>query len=200
MHGIEHTILLYLNSTPLVAYTVLFLGMLFEGDTFLVTVGFLIKHSVFQPILGFVVALLGVTAGDTLWYVLGTKLETLTPRFRTWLIKISEPLEEPLQYSLFRTLLISKFTYGFHRPLMVRVGIARIPFYTMLRANTLACALWIVSLSSIGFLAGSALRRLQENVRTLELGIFVGVVVLLVLFYTAHRAHKRKVNKVEKES
>lgn len=104
----------YLPLLGLGVYIAIFAAMVLEGEIFLFATAFLASQGFLIPELAFLAIFGGVTIGDSLWYLLGYKINNSETRVSRWLVKKTGQFDEHLMKDSFKTLFISKFIYGAH--------------------------------------------------------------------------------------
>ena len=106
----------------------------------------------------FWVSMLGVLAGDVLWYWTGRFLKEKYPRQR--LIKFAERRVKRMFPSIecnpFRLIFISKFLYGFNHSTILVLGFLKINFWDFLRVQLRASFLWVIIFLTLGYFFGQA--------------------------------------------
>jgi membrane-associated protein len=179
----RHYILAALGATPLIAYSVLFFGMMIEGDLLVFTTGFLIHHRAFDPWDAFFVALAGCVIGDFLWYLLG-RTDTSHNKILRWLgeatDKIGGRIDAHISVRTFRTLFISKFIYGVHHFTLVRAGRRGVPLGKLFKNDVPASALWIIIVGALGYLASASFELVRRRVHYLEIALLLAVALYFI--------------------
>ncbi|MBI5004854.1 MAG: hypothetical protein HZC04_01550 [Candidatus Lloydbacteria bacterium] len=185
------TLLLHEPSWRFLTYFLVFIGMLFEGEIVLFTAFFLASSGVidFYDTLFFVVS--GVIIGDILWYFAGAYLER-----RGWIPACLRPASKTIDTHLsarpFATLLFSKFTYGLHRPTLLRAKEAGIDLYTFIKMEVAASLLWIIVVGICAVLFSAAIGLFKKYLRFAEIGLLISVSVFILLSRLANSYYKKK--------
>ena len=188
----ESHILSYLNYWEPLGYIIVFLGMMFEGDTFLFIASFLAHQGIFQPIPLFVTALWGMVLGDNLWYSLGFKLRNSDSKLVRWAEKATGPFDEHLKNNPLRTIFIAKFTYGINHAIILRAGTLKIKWKDLEKSDILATILWIVIVGALGYFSGASFGYVKHYLRYGEIAILIGLIIFLGLEYFITKKTKRK--------
>lgn len=160
-------------------YVLLFIGMVFEGDIIFFTAAFLTHQGFFDLGNMLVIALSGAFIGDWLWYMLGLKLS----RF-SWVRKLSERIASPFDTHIaerpFRTLFLSKFTYGIGHLLLTRAGLLGISPKKFLEADVLAVLSWAAVVGGLGYLGSASFVLIHRYLRILGFGILIAWILFFI--------------------
>ena len=172
------------------AYALLFLGLLFEGETFLFAAFFLVRQGHLSLPGVFVVAFFGVLAGDWMWYWVGRHLE----RF-TWLAgkmgALAGPIDRQLIRRPFHTLFLSKFVYGIHRITQIRSGAIRIEAKTFWKADVSATFFWVGSIAILGYASAASIGHLKHIFKYTEVALLFFVVLFFLIAHLVSRYTKK---------
>lgn len=181
LHGLE--------SWRLFTYSVIFIGMLFEGEVVLFTAFFLASSGLidFYDTSFFVVS--GAIAGDILWYFAGSYLEKreLIP---ACLRPASKTIDAHLSSRPFATLLFSKFAYGLHRPTLLRAKEAGIDFYTFMKIEIVASLVWISVIGVCAVLFSEAIGLFKKYLRFAEIGLLISIGIFILLSHIVNNYYK----------
>ena len=184
--------LAYHSQWRLYGYTLLAFGIFIEGDAVLYTAGFLAHRGVFDPSLTFFWLLAGATLGDIVWYNLGSYLETQDNTIVRWLKKATNPFGLYLTNHPKKSLFISKFLYGVNHAILCKAGAMQTPLKTFIRNDLPANLLWIVIVGGLGYASSAGLVHMRHPVRMAELGLFVGILVIMFIFRIMAYIFKQK--------
>jgi membrane protein DedA with SNARE-associated domain len=172
------------------AYVFLFLGLLFEGETFLFAAFFLARQGHLSLGGVFIVAFFGVLAGDWMWYWVGHHLE----RF-TWLASkmgaVAGPIDRQLLKRPLHTLFLSKFIYGIHRITQIRSGAIRIEARTFWQADMSATFFWVGSIALLGYASAVSIRYLSHIFKYTEVAFLFALIVFFLLAHGVSWYNKR---------
>ena len=180
MHSAFITALVSLGG---VLYLIVFLGMIFEGDVFLFTSFFLVHAKIVRLAPAVAAIFLGAIVGDILWYWMGRERPRLSflPR---WIQKVSThacaPFDEHIKHRLFHSVFISKFTYGIHHLLIVRVGMLKIRFKRFFKIDLPATLLWMLIVGGLGYVAGASFDLLRRRIHVFELLLLLAVLAFII--------------------
>lgn len=183
----ETIFLHYLESWSLLVYILIFLGMFIEGDIILFLCFYLAHQGELNIFVLIAVTLVGVFLGDMCWYKFGIYPERWFPFLKKKIEKISAILDEQLQKNLFRTVLISKFTYNFHHITLMRAGAIRIPFKKYLRADVLSSFFWIVVIGGFGYASSLSFMLFKKYLKFAEIGLLISLVIFFILMKLFYR-------------
>ena len=173
-------ILYYLLLYKPLGYILAFFGMIIGGDETVFITAFLARERFLELNLVLLVILVGVFWGDLFWYVLGTRLKEESFLGR-WVIKLTQPFDEHLTNNSFRTIFISKFTYGFNHAVLIRAGMLKVNFRKFLFSNTLSILFWVAIVGGLGYFSSVSLHTLKHYLRYTEIALLSGLVGFALL-------------------
>jgi membrane protein DedA with SNARE-associated domain len=187
----ETIFLHYLESWSLLVYALIFLGMFIEGDVILFLSFYLANQGELNLFVLIAVTLVGVFLGDMCWYKFGIYPEKWFPFLKKRIEKISAILDDQLQKNLFRTVLISKFTYNLHHITLMRVGALQIPFKKYLKTDILSSIIWIISIGGLGYVSSLSFSLFKKYLKFAEIGLLISLIVFFVLIKLFSRYAKK---------
>jgi membrane protein DedA with SNARE-associated domain len=191
----------YLPHSPLIAYILIFLGMVVEGEVTLFTalylaqIGYLSFEYVGPVLIG------GIFVGDFLWYRLGIFLHK-HPRFariRAFVERMTRLLDEQIVARPIHTLFVSKFTYGINRAAIVRAGALGIPLTTFLEADIMAVLAWLGVIGGIAYKLSLSLTHASRYIRYVEIGFIIGVLAFIIITHLVSKLSYANVKKTEQK-
>ena len=174
-------------------YLIAFLGMVIEGDAVIFLFGFLTQLRFFNPIMIFLFLITGAVLGDAAWYWLGSHFHRLPSFVIRWIERVAPPFDNHLQNRTFRTLFISKFTYGLHHAFFVRAGMLRLPLRRLFRVDILASIPWILIVGTLGYFSGASFIYVKHLVKFVEVLFVLGIAGFLVLAHYVGNYYKKKI-------
>lgn len=181
----------YLSEYQTLGLVIIFLGMMIEGDIFLFTTGFLVNRGYFAIDLAFLAVFLGTLIGDNLWYVLG-ELINENSVFGRFVSRLTKPFDKHLRGRTFRTILITKFAYGVHRPTLIRAGMLRLPFKKFIEGDIIAIVLWIFLVGGLGYLSSVSFILIKHYLRYTELTLFFGLILFILISHLVSHISKKE--------
>lgn len=185
------TILHYLNLYKPFDYLLLFLGMMFEGDTFLFIASFLVHQGVLEIVPAAVIALWGIILGDNLWYSAGLKLRNSRSILNQWSEKLAKPFDEHLIARPFKTIFIAKFIYGINRAIIFRAGVLKIKWSKLEESDILAALCWMAVISGLGYFSGASFSLIRHYFRYGETALLVIIIIFLVIEYLIKKSTRK---------
>ncbi len=190
---VDSLVLYYVAFWRPLAYLVLFLAMILEGEIFLFTAAFLAAQHFIDPAITFFVLFLGVQFGDSLWYWLGHKINHSDNAVSRWLVKVTGSFDEHIQKNTLRTIFISKFTIGFHHLILARAGVLKVKYREFFRDDFYANIAWIAIVGGLGYLSGASFGLFKHYLRFAEYALLISLGLYLVLnFLIAKFTLKKK--------
>lgn len=179
-------------------YVLLFLGMVLEGEVFLIVAGMLARLKAFDFAEVVWVALAGVIVGDVLWYGIGVLLSRFDGRIsitktaeKTVYMVFPKFLKKP-----FLSILLSKFIYGVNHATLVFSGMVKLNFRVFFQAEVLASFVWVAIYAVAGYMFGHAAIAVTHKAARfalLALAFVVGFILLerWMSFYYERQESKR---------
>lgn len=162
-------------------YIFVFFGVIIEGEVALFTSSFLTRQGVFNIGYVSITLLLGALAGDLMWYALGRRFGSSNSFIMRWLNRVAGRFDSHIAKSPIRTIFISKFTYGFHRAVLVRAGILRLSMKKIFRADLLVTIVWMIVVGGLGYASSASIPLVRKSVHLVEsmfLVFFIGFIIL----------------------
>jgi len=193
IHNMHSFIFHYLLIWRPLGYLLVFIGMIFEGDIFLFTTGFLTFQRFFDPGDMLAILLSGALVGDLLWFWVGQLLDDSDHWFSRWAIKLAKPFDSHLLKMPFRTILLSKFAYGLHHPILLRAGVLRLRFRDYVKFDLLATVLWVVAVGGLGYFSGASFRVVRHYLKYTEFALLASLVIFLVVWHFVSNRSKSKI-------
>lgn len=172
-------------------YIFVFIGMALEGDAVLFSAAFLTHQGFFDPGDMAFAVFGGVITGDLLWYRLGASLAA-GGRFARWLERLTAPFDDHLRGRLARTIFISKFAYGLHHPIIMRVGALALNLRRFLAADLAATFCWVLIIGGLGYISSASFAFVRHYLRFTEIALFLALAVFLVFWHFVARRSKAK--------
>ena len=173
------------------AYTIILIGMLFEGEIFLFTAFFLASEGYIDPLNTLFFVVVGTLAGDLLWYFMGPYVERI--RFiQKIILPIAGKIDSQLKKRPAFTILISKFIYGFHRPTLLRAKLVGISLKQFIKIAFPASIIWIAAIAVLAVLFSASIGLFKTYLKFAEIGLFVGVCAFVVADYLISGFYRKK--------
>jgi membrane protein DedA with SNARE-associated domain len=186
----ESLILDSLSDYQFINYLAAFLGMVFEGDTALFIISFLTSQGFFDFFTIVLVVFFGTFFGDLLWYWFGLKVKNGS-FIKKWADRIAIPFDNHLIKRNFRILFISKFTYGIHHALLVRAGILKMNFETIVRNVFVSTIFWVPIIGSIGYFSGISAPLFKKYLKYTEVILLLFVLAFILVSHYISRCSKK---------
>ncbi|MDP3947189.1 MAG: DedA family protein [bacterium] len=184
-------LVVFLTAWQPLGYLLAFFGMIVEGDIFLFAAAFLTSRGLFDPLLMFAALFSGVIFGDVLWYGLGI-LACRAPRLGRCINALSCRFDSQLLRHPWRMIFVSKFIYGIHHVLLIRLGMAGMNFRRFLKMDLSASLGWIAVVGGLGYLSGASFALIEHYVRFVEFALLATLALFLFFEYFAVRLLRPK--------
>ena len=166
---VQSFIFYYLIIWPSLGYLLGALGVLIEGDLTWFTLAFLLSQGFFNVELMLLVVFLGVVVSDTLFFFIGRWIKYLPKIVYFWSNKISQPFDKHLHDRPLQTLLISKFAYGVHKPILIRMGMIDKTYWDFMKADLPSIFTWMMTIGALGYFSGLSFFLVQRYLIVLVL-------------------------------
>lgn len=156
-------------------------GMLIEGDITWFTLSFLTSQGFFNLGLMLFVIFWGVVASDTLFFFIGRSIHRFPGFVKIWSDKIAQPFDRHIHNRPLQTLLISKFAYGVHKPILVRMGMIGKSYWNFMSQDLPSIFVWMAVIGGLGYFAGLSFFLVQQYLHYAEVGLLVGLVIFFLV-------------------
>jgi len=172
-------------------YAVVFVGTFLEGETILVTAGFLAHRGHLSLSLVILAAFAGTMAGDQLFFYLGRWkgmpfLEN-RPTWKSGARRAVDLLERHQNWII----LGFRFVYGIRTATPFMVGVSRVSPGRFALLNFLGAGAWAVAVGSLGYLLGHTLDLFLENAKRYERLVIAGLLGIGTVLWLVHRYRLR---------
>ena len=175
-------------------YPLLVLAIFFEGEAVIYTVMFLTFEKIISAWITVPLIFVSVMFTDFISYSIGARCPKYFPRIAHYYEKLTSPMDARLKSVSFSVYLISKFTYGFHRAVLIRSGMIGIPVKKLFAINFFTSIIWIGAISAIAFGSWRSVSYLR-SFRYVEITLLAGIIgVLLGSHIISHFAKMKLAN------
>jgi len=175
-------------------YSVLFLGLLLEGEAILFTAFYLVHQGKLDLGDTIGIAICGVLIGDSLWYFGGSAISGL-PIIKKIVARLPKDFDAFIGKRPKISIIVSKFIYGFHRPTLIRLKEAGVVYSNFLRADIPGALLWLSIVSALGYFFSSSTALLKEYFKYWEIGLTVSLIIFFFLTKLISKLILKKVRK-----
>ncbi|PJE60062.1 MAG: hypothetical protein COU85_00235 [Candidatus Portnoybacteria bacterium CG10_big_fil_rev_8_21_14_0_10_44_7] len=167
------------------AYFLIALGMVFEGEIFLLVAGSLTFFQILYLPWVLLAALLGTFAGDVFWYKLGRRYgRGLIQKYGRWFLIPSQRFAKMEKMVLEHgpwLIFLTKFLYGLNHAFLVAAGAIKFGFKKFLRYQLPASAFWMFVFVFLGHFFASSLAALKKDIHFFGLSLLGLIVLILIL-------------------
>ena len=193
----ESLLLQYIESWRVLGYLVIFFGMFFEGEVLLFAAFYLARQGYLDIGDTYIIATCGAIIGDILWYYIGSFANTdrfwLTRYFR----RVAAPADRIIAREPFIVLVISKFTYGFHRITILRARPAGIPLHSFLKMDIPALFIWTATIAVLGYALAESLVFFKEYIKFAEVGFLIAILVFAGIAHLISKQSKEMIRHMD---
>ncbi len=179
---LESTFFQALTVHPLLTYSVLFVVVLIEGgEAAVFGAVFLIHRGYLDPYIAFPIVFSALFSGDIGWYYVGPFIARL-PLVRH-IVALASIFDEFIQKHPLKAMLVSKFAYGLHRPIQMRLQKIGMTFRQYLKYELTSSLVWITVVGALAYFVMASVSAFRHVFRVAEIGLALGV----ILFFVASR-------------
>ncbi|WP_394701313.1 DedA family protein [uncultured Propionivibrio sp.] len=173
-------------------YLAIFCGTLFEGEIILIAAGFAAQRGLLAWPAVIAVAIAGAALGDQLAFVSGRRYgNRLIGRFPRLLQHQSRILGLLERYDVL-CIVAFRFLYGLRIAGPFILGTSRVPLLRFSVVNLLSVSVWTLIVVSIGHLFGVAFEALLGDIKEIEEGVMVAIVLVGVGFVLGRKILTKK--------
>jgi membrane protein DedA with SNARE-associated domain len=183
-----------------ISYIIFFFGIIAEGEFIVLTAGFLASLGVLFLPLVYIMTILGVIAGDIVWYGAGYRFGDSVIR-KIGLGRWRLINEERMKYieshfndsTAGRTLFVAKFLYGLSHITYLLSGAAKLPFKKFIKPAATSSILWSMIFVTLGFFFGHSFNLLHRYTKDFGISLTIVVILILLIEYIWKKETKGKI-------
>jgi len=187
--------LFYLTASRPLGYTLIGLALIFEGDGALFTSAFLTAGGFFDIGDMIILVFFSVFFGDLMWYFIGRKYISRFPKIARAVDKFARPFDRRISDNPIRTLIITKFLYGAHHSVLIRMGMNKIDLKKFIKGEFIALPIWIFIVGGMGYFSEKTLLPARHYLKFAEISLLFGLLGFFGLEYFLHRLSLRESQK-----
>lgn len=174
-------------------YFAVFLGTFLEGETILAIGGFAAQRGYLSIGWVIVVAFLGSFCGDQFFFFMGRFqsgwILRRWPSLKTKVERVRRILERHMTLVIFGF----RFLYGLRTVAPFALGMTKaVPSRRFFSINVIGAIVWSVMVGAGGYLFGSALEVLIEDIKRYEKILMLGIALIGMAYWLYHRYKKHK--------
>lgn len=182
----------YIAQLGWLIYLLIAVLIFLEGEAVIYSVMFLSYQGVLNIYSAVIVICLAVLLTDLSSYAIGNYGQNIFPRMARFYERLVRPIDNRLRTLSFGVFLISKFTYGLHRAVMIRSGMLRLDFWKFFKLDVLTSALWIAIISGLAYGSWRSVHHLRHSLKYIEISLAVGIIILLFSSHLVAYFSKKK--------
>ncbi len=161
-----------------------------EGPIVSVLCGFLVTLGFFNPLLVYVIMVLGDIVGDAMFYSIGYYGKRFLPYFKVTDAKL-EKAKIYFENNHKKAILASKIVYGLGTAGLISAGALHVPYKKYFKTCALFSLAQSLIMMTIGIFFGHAYVVIEKYLN--YYAAFASVIVLVVLLFVIIRKYKKKV-------
>ena len=172
-------------------YIAVFLGTFLEGETILIMAGFAAHRGYLDLRWVVIVATVGSSLGDQIYFYLGTRygwrILNRFPKLKPRAARVQVLLERyhlPLIPGI-------RFLYGLRMVGPLVIGMSSVSWLRFFVLNLLGATVWAVLISGLGYLFGNALELVLTNLRHYEEALLALMAVAGIIVWLVYRWRQR---------
>ena len=173
-----------------------FLGSFFFGDTVILSFALLSGQGVLSVYTLLIFGFLGTVVSDSLWFFLGKyffMIDYLKKKIKRYKGVVSS-VRKITGKRPFLVLLFAKFMYGTRILFIVYLSVRKLSYTTFLMFNMLGTAIWLLTLTAIGWFAArgtvNLIPALRQGEYLLTIFIVLAVIIRLITQWITKRMTK----------
>ncbi len=178
-----HFLTTFVQHHDILAYVLLFFGVILEGEFVLLLSGILANLGALSfPIL-YVVGFLGALMKTYLGYTIGGFLKFKYPKskfFRFITRRVNGYLPQ-FKKDAFWSIFISKFIYGINHFVLIYSGYTKVPKKTFYKAEIGTSFLWVLEFLTIGYIFSFAALTISHDIRKFTFILLAFVIGFIIL-------------------
>jgi membrane protein DedA with SNARE-associated domain len=174
-------------------YLVISVLVALEGPVTTLVAAAAASAGLLHPLLVFIFAAAGNLTSDSLWYSLGRagKIDRLsrlgrkfsiTPEMLAW-------LKKSMNRHAMKIMFVAKLTMSFMIPTLITAGLSKVPWRRWFPAVFAGEIIWTGLLVLIGYYATEAIRRVEQDIEYLTIGLSV-LFILFILWMSRRLLQK----------
>ena len=190
-----HTLLSVIASYSFLAYPVVFLGTIIEGDFTFLLFGALSHEGVvhFWGVVG--VGILGSIAHDIIFWNIGRLIRQRRKKPLS-ASPSAQAVADVVSSNAPLYIFLSKFVWNFNRIILVTSGFVGVTFKTLIRSAVPAACLWVTVIMSLGFVFANQTAIFKQRLEIVGL-ILAGLLLTLIFIqFMLHRFFRLRVLKI----
>lgn len=173
-------------------YPLIALLVFLEGEAVIYSVMFLSYQGVLNIYTAVLVICLAILLTDLSSYAIGSYGQNIFPRVARFYERLVRPIDKQLTKMSFTVFLISKFTYGLHRAVMIRSGMLHLDFKKFFKIDLITSGLWMLIISALAYGSWRSVHHLRQSLKYIEVTLVVGVILLLLSSHLVAYFSKRE--------
>ncbi len=179
---------------PFLLYALAAVGLVFEANTLLFTIGFLTEQGLFESSIIIPLAFLSTIVGNILWYVYGVLWGNHWNPYSKVMAKLASPFDSQIQHATISTVALTKFVYGLNCAAIIRAGTLRVPFRRFLLADIITAVIWMGTIWPLGYFSGGLFAVTASELRYVEIILLIAVLLFLLAKHYLSKFFKKKLS------
>ncbi len=173
-------------------YLAVLIGTFFEGETILVWGG-VAAHRGYMALPWVILAgFIGSLCGDQLFFFLGRwHSQNILGKHPSWKIRVDKA-QRVLERFRIPLILGFRFLYGMRTVTPFMIGMSTVPILKFVFLNAVGALVWAIVVGTGGYLFGSALEILIDNIKHYELEVLVAIAATGGLIWAIYLYHRRR--------
>lgn len=173
-------------------YPLIALAIFLEGEAVIYGVMFLAFQGVISLPIVLPIIVVSVLITDFISYQVGKYGPRYLPRIANFYGRLTAPMDGRLEKLSLTVYLVSKFTYGFHRAVLIRSGMIGIPFKKLFKINLITSFVWITTIFGLAFASWKSFTYIHKSFRYVEIALLIGIIGMLLISHLVSHFTKMK--------
>lgn len=189
-----HTLILHNIETlwrPLI-YLIVFTGILLEGDIILFSAFYLVHQRQLDMGDTIILVIIAAILADILWYSAGS-IAQRKPWFRRLTSRVTKHLDDSIRLHPILSIIVTKFSYGMHRPVLLCLHSSGIGLKQFLKADIPGALLWVSVIGTLGYLFAASISILKRDLKYVEIGLLIAVILFIIIEKTISKRLRKKI-------
>lgn len=182
MTSLESLLINFSETHRIIAYAIIFLTVLIEGEIIVLLAGVLTKSGYLSFLNIALIAFVAASFHDLIWWTIGRKLaDAKRKKFLCFDFEKIGHFLTKIRLNSGIYIFLSKFAWNFNRLALVTSGYAKTPIKKMLSFSVPACFIWAFLFVALGNVFADQTDILKKDLKTAGLfvvGLIVGILIL----------------------
>jgi membrane protein DedA with SNARE-associated domain len=192
IHQLPGTLVYALVAALVFGETALFIGFVLPGETAVLVAGVVASQDHVNVVVVAVLVVAAAFAGECVGYAIGHRYGESLMRIRV--LRRRRPALERALEGLRRRgpiyVFIGRFTAFMRAVIPALAGMSRMNYRRFLIANAAGAVLWGVTYTLLGYFAGTALSRIENDASWAGLSVLIAMILFFIIFHFVKKSRE----------